>query len=409
MAIGNITGRVRWVAVTVGVAVGSALAAPAVRAQTEAPEVVAEEGPELQPGPGGIPAGEVHGFASQGFMVTTGNDYLVADSTRGSFQLSEVGINYRRELTDRLHFGLQLFAQNFGAGGSYAPQVDWFFLDYRWRDALGLRAGRLKVPFGFYNEVNDIDSARVPVLLPQSVYPLQARSFLFAQTGGELYGYVRSRAVGAFDYRLYGGTVHLDRQLLVPVSLMIPVAFNVPYAFGARLLWETPLPGLRVGGSFLRLRIDTTGFLPMDMTIDILTRSTAWLASLEYMFRALTFTAEYGRGYSKQVSNVPTNNIVSEGDSGYVMMTVAATRWFQPGLYYALKFPDVKLREGLNNKQHDVTLTLRFDLNRYWLVKLEGHYMAGTAALINPLRFGPPPADPERHWAVFLARTTVSF
>ena len=30
--------------------------------------------------------------------------------------------------------------------------------------------------------------------------------------------------------------------------------------------------------------------------------------------------------------------------------------------------------------QHDVAATLRFDINSHWLVKLEGHYMTGTAA-----------------------------
>ena len=67
------------------------------------------------------------------------------------------------------------------------------------------------------------------------------------------------------------------------------------------------------------------------------------------------------------------------------------------------------MRDGLENKQHDLSLTLRFDINRFWLVKLEGHYMAGTAGLVNPLRFGPPPANPERHWGVFLVKTTAYF
>ena len=72
----------------------------------------------------------------------------------------------------------------------------------------------MKLPYGLFNEVNDIDSARVPVLLPQSVYPQQARSFLFALTGGELYGFARSPEAGALEYRLYGGTVHLDPRLV---------------------------------------------------------------------------------------------------------------------------------------------------------------------------------------------------
>ncbi|HEY0706196.1 MAG TPA: hypothetical protein VGG33_05330, partial [Polyangia bacterium] len=83
--------------------------------------------------------------------------------------------------------------------------------------------------------------------------------------------------------------------------------------------------------------------------------------------------------------------------------------WLQSGVYWSVKYPDMDVRKGLSNKQHDVSLTLRFDINQHWLFKLEGHYMAGTAGLVNPLRVGPPPANPERRWAVFLAKTTVYF
>jgi hypothetical protein len=352
---------------------------------------------------------DVHGIASQGFLVTTGNEYLVPDSKRGSFQLSEIGLNFSKALTDRLRFGVQFFAQNFGAAGNYTPQVDWFYLDYRWKNWLGLRAGRLKIPFGLYNDVNDIDSARVPVLLPQSVYPLQARSFLFAQTGGEVYGFARLGRAGALDYRLFGGTIFIDPDLVVPVGTPVQLKLNVPYAVGGRLLWETPLTGLRVGGSLLELRLDTIAFLPMGMLVDIENNTLVWVASAEYARSALTLTAEYSRGHSKQESVLPSANIDNVADSGYVMITYAVTTWLQPGLYYSLKFADVDQREGLANKQHDLTLTLRFDINQHWLVKLEGHYMAGTAGLVNPLRVGPPPENPERHWGVFLAKTTVTF
>ena len=57
--------------------------------------------------------------------------------------------------------------------------------DYRFKDWLGIRAGRVKIPFGLYNDSSDVDSARVPILLPQSLYPTLNRDFLLAQTGGQ--------------------------------------------------------------------------------------------------------------------------------------------------------------------------------------------------------------------------------
>jgi hypothetical protein len=360
-------------------------------------------------GASGLLGLEVHGFGSQGAVLTTGNEYLVADSKRVSFQLSELGINFTKTLTDKLRFGVQFFAQNFGAAGNYTPQVDWFYLDYLWKDWLGLRAGRLKIPYGLYNEVNDIDSARVPILLPQSVYPLQARSFLFAQTGAEIYGFARSRWAGAIEYRLFGGTIFIDSDLVIPVGTPVQLKLNVPYAVGGRLIWETPLTGLRIGFSLLKLRLDTIAFLPMGMTVGIKNNTINGVAFAEYSYRALSLTAEYGRGNSKQESVIPTSNFDLVADSLYVMMTYVVTPWLQPGIYYSLKYPNVEQRSGLDNKQHDLSLTLRFDINEHWLVKLESHYMAGTAGLANPLRIGPLPPNPERHWGVFLLKTTAYF
>ena len=44
---------------------------------------------------------QVHGFVSQGFIKSTGNNYL-ADSKRGSFELTEAALNFTDSLTDRL-------------------------------------------------------------------------------------------------------------------------------------------------------------------------------------------------------------------------------------------------------------------------------------------------------------------
>src|ERR1700694_5889855 len=178
---------------------------------------------------------EVHGFASQGFIKTNGNNYL-AESGRGSFEFTEVGINFTKELTDKLRFGVQLFARRLGPLDGFNAQFDWFYLDYRWTDWLGLRAGRVKLPFGLYNEINDIDSARGPILLPHSIYPTANRDFLLAQTGGELYGRVGVSAAGTLDYRFYGGTLFF--QTSVPPNSPVEIGkLSTPYIVGTRVLW----------------------------------------------------------------------------------------------------------------------------------------------------------------------------
>lgn len=367
----------------------------------------------------------VHGFVSQGFMITTDNNYL-AESERGSFEFTEVGLNFTKSLTDELRVGVQIFARDLGPIGNYDIQADWFYIDYRWADWLGLRAGRIKVPFGLYNEINDVDAARVPILLPQSIYPVANRDFLLAQTGVEVYGYVPLGAAGAFDYRLYGGTILLEPSIRPSTPYEVE-DLNIPYVVGGRLLWATPLQGLRAGGSVQLLRLDTdllfdeevwmpvqaAGGLPADFMgiVQVEIPALLWVGSIEYAAYDLVVAVEYSRWAVDAESSAPALFPEAETTSErmYAMLGYRVSSWFEPGIYYSLFFPDVDERKGRQAQQHDLAATLRFDLNRHWLVKLEGHYMRGTAALRANLNDGTPPAQLERDWALFLIKTTAYF
>lgn len=368
---------------------------------------------------------QVHGFVSQGFILSAENEYL-AKSKRGSFEFTEAGINFTKQLTQSLRVGLQLFAHDLGPIGSYSPQLDWYYLDYRAWDWLGLRVGRIKMPFGLYNELNDIDVARVPILLPQSIYPVDHREFLFAQTGGEVYGDIRLGAAGALEYRAYGGTLFAETP--VPPAPGVSVTdFGVPYLYGARLLWSTPLQGLTAGVSGQAVRFDADYVLDpavlaalqaamvlppeQEVLLPVEFRVTRWIASLTYAAFDWDLTAEYSRWtgefYSRAPAVFPPHTV---NERYYVMASYRVNSWFTPGLYYSGYFQDVEDRRGREAYQHDVAATTRYDLNAHWILKLEGHFMRGTAALDNP-RLNDGVARPELAptWGVFLVKTTAYF
>ncbi|HEX2657473.1 MAG TPA: hypothetical protein VHU40_04345 [Polyangia bacterium] len=372
--------------------------------------VVPEPAPALDlAGDEAAPSVEVHGFASQGYILTTGNDYIAPDTKHGSFHFTDVGLNLSKNLSEKIRFGVQAFAQNFAPGGNFNLQADWFYLDYRWRDWLGVRFGRLKIPFGLYNEINDVDSARVPVLLPQSTYPIQGRSFLFAQTGVELYGFARSRAAGALEYRLYLGAIFIDPAILVPPGSEVQLKLNVRYVGGGRLFWETPLEGLRLGVSVLSIHLDVDA-LAQGMTFPIANQSLLSMASAEYVAHRLVLTAEYALWHAHQDSVLPSSAFTGTSERSYAMLSYRVAPWFQPALYYALYFRDVHDRGGNSTtRQNDGALTLRFDATENLIFKIEGHLMEGTAGLTAPLSISEPPVDPERVWGVFLLKATGYF
>jgi hypothetical protein len=379
---------------------------------------------------------EVHGFVSQGFIKTTANNYL-ANSKDGSFEFSEVGINFSKDLTDRMRVGIQLFTHDLGPLGNYRTRFDWFYLDYHFWDWLGVRAGRTKLPFGLYNESSDIDAARVPVLLPQSVYPVSNRDYLLAQTGGEVYGNIRLGDVGSLEYRMYGGTVFFDTA----DATLVAANITVPYIFGGRLMWQTPVEGLQLGGSVQKLRIDADYTIPADQigplqmagelpanfsgSVPLKIPALLGVASIEYSAHDWLLASEYSRwqiGLESPVKAFSAPDSVSE--RFYVMSAYHVTPWFTPGLYYSALFANAKDRSGNDPAygsppgspplgrgafQHDVALTMRYDLNQYWLLKVEGHFMHGTAGLTSSLNDNLPLSALTKDWAVLLLKTTAYF
>ena len=360
--------------------------------------------------PGQVAELQVHGFISQGFLLTSANDYL-ARSSKGSFEFTELGLNFTLPATDRLTLGLQIFSHALGPIGDYRATLDWYSLDYHWRDWLGIRAGRVKVPFGLYNDSSDIDSARTAILLPQSIYPAANRDFLLAQTGGELYGFKDLGVAGGLDYRLYGGTIFLDvkQQAGSPFSV---VDLNVPFVAGGRMLWMPPVEGLRLGGSLQFLRLETH-LLPASSSSSVAVNIPAmlWVASVEYTVRDLLFAAEYSRWRVRAESSNPAMfpETLTFSERAYALTSYRLSSWLQAGAYYSLLFPNVSQRGGPQGRQLDAALTLRFDVNAYWLIKLEGHYMHGTAGLSSSLNGNRPLSTLAPDWALFTVKTTAFF
>jgi hypothetical protein len=382
------------------------IGAPGRGAAQEPEPSVVEASPAPDPS-----AVQVHAFVSQGYIKTSENNYL-AQSERGSTEFAEAGINVTKAIGDRLRLGVQLFTRDLGPIGNYDAKFDWFYLDYRLTDYLGLRAGRVKIPFGLYNDINDVDAARVTILLPQSVYSTRNRDYLLAQTGAELYGYLPMGGAGALDYRVYGGTIFVE---ISPRATVLIQDINIPYVVGGRLLWETPLTGLRVGGSVQALRLDATVAPPADAPMGVTGGSARvpavlWVASAEYIGDHLSLAAEYGRWHTKIESNtalVPPARATQE--RFYVMGAYRLRPWITPGLYISALYPNVDSREGRAAYQHALAGTLRFDITANWLFKLEAHGMHGTAELDRTLNGNAPLSALAENWLVFLAKTTLYF
>jgi len=373
---------------------------------------------------------QIHGFASEGAFLSTANDYIGV-SSRGSVDLFEAGINFSKEVTDNLRVGFQLYGRDVGHFRDLPPRLDWAYFDYRWKPWLGLRGGIIKMPFGLYNEYEDVDSARLSILLPQSVYPIRNRSALLAQTGFALYGNRSLGSAGDLDYQAWLGTLDIPENALILSGATLD-DIDTKYVTGAQVFWNTPVEGLRVGGTFLRTSIDfditldpatvqalvAAGLVPADFDGRVVIAQRPdqlWIGSAEYTHGDWLFAAEYSRWKKHQETTLPDliPTFDEDGERFYGMVARRLSPAVAVGGYYSVFDADAHDRGGHDATkfpepfyafQRDLAVTARFDVNDHWLWKVEAHFIDGVADLdltLNP--------SPERYWGLFLVKTTVTF
>ena len=80
---------------------------------------------------------------------------------------SSAGVNLSGDLGDRVSFTTQV---DFGFDGATKAELDYAFGEYKFTDALKLRAGQVKQPFGLFTELMDVGTVRPFLYLPQSLY-----------------------------------------------------------------------------------------------------------------------------------------------------------------------------------------------------------------------------------------------
>jgi len=408
----------------------------------------------------------IHGFISQGYMKSTHNNYLIPTKD-GSYEFNEAAVNFTAYVTDNLRMGLQLFSRDFGREGNNDVLLDWAYADYLWKDALGIRLGKIKIPVGFYNQIRDIDLLRTSILLPQGVYEEAMRDFLLAHQGASLYGNIPLLSAGSIDYEIVGGSLSIPDprtgwwrfvflDLLGNVTQFYPdgtvgsvrdPSVTGKYALGGSFKWNTPLQGLRLGGSynisklFLAAYADMVWPIPLDLSFldprlqGIALRSTDviemeididiknyYTLSAEYSWDNLRITGEYlSTDFKTDVSlmlpetPIFSDKITFKPEGYYVQIQYQFCNWLELGTYYSEFYPNRKDKEGKTFKetgdhdylawQKDACLTIRLDMAKNWTSKFEYHLIDGG----GQVRKFDNPEGIKRHWGLFAVKTSFHF
>lgn len=119
---------------------------------------------------------QIHGFLNQGYIYSSGNEYLQGSDSGGTFDFSDAAINFLYRPTDRIFLSGQLISRNFGDAYSNEKdiEIDYMFLSANLyassTNEFNINLGRLKTSYGIFNNSRNIPFTHVGIISDQTLY-----------------------------------------------------------------------------------------------------------------------------------------------------------------------------------------------------------------------------------------------
>lgn len=377
---------------------------------------------------------QLHGFASQGFIDSYKNNFL-AHSVSGTIKMTDIGLNANWQPIQSLRIGAQGYYRNLGDFNENSVVLDWGVIDYQPWDFLGIRAGKVKMPLGLYNEVRDSTFLLPMVFLPQSIYDESRRDSNLAYIGAGIYGNISCGRYGDLDYHVFSGETDfpdesqleennttsaiaaIERNNSLPANRqnpLIPASFNSldresDDLYGGALVYNTPF-GLRLSGTLLHSKASVYLNGSSQPAGNTLTHKR-FVLSAEYSNEHWLLAGEYSET-DRTTTMFGVTNLDGPSQSWYVMVCYNPfENWTFSLLYdefYRLKHDkhseDRPQAEPFSGWRKDIGAGVRYDLNSWCNLKVEYHYIDGTAMQLNVIN-----DDPQRYWSYFAAKVSVVF
>jgi len=369
---------------------------------------------------------QFHGFASQGYSLTSENNFFGHSQNDGSFDYTEIGANASWLPLNHLQLSGQLLFRRAGETQPGNLLLDYGLLDYtllsdetnRW----GLRLGRVKNPTGFYNETRDVAFTRPSILLPQSIYPDSIRSLSLSSDGLSAYGERRTE-YGDFFLTLGAGYPQAIDRELEPFFFgeRLPGTFKSKLSYISRLLYEWNGGQVRAAVTYFKANLDynsSNAPFPSDVPSGSL-KIQPWIFSLQYNAEHWSLTGEYSlRNVNSQGFGQPTNTLSQA--AYYIQGSYRFSPHWEALLRYDVDYADRNDKNGKKLAASDLfgrpdyywfakdwTSGLTWNIIPEFMLRAEYHYVDGIRWL--PALDNPDLNDTSRHWNLFLIMASYRF
>ena len=381
-----------------------------------------------------------HGFISQSFVATDENEFL-GSSTDGSFKANEAALNASWRANQSLQFSIQGIYKQIGNSKPKGTRLDYAIVDWRVVDTFshgaGIRLGRLKNPYGFFNETRDVAATNTSILLPESIY-IDYLSQLF-HTSDSLGFYAHNELDdGTFSFTTqYGRPILNDditstlvggNQTGGDISNERIALAKIGFEHGSGV-WRTALSYIRFDGEFNRGATDPFYLQNGDITIQqallsfefnwnkwqVITEMQRRNSELKDVFSFSPDFYEKSLGYYLQLGyNVsPELKVYARRDEVFRNKDDKHGREFAAGLQQLNAFFSANMLPYRFESQFhtafakDTTLGFRYSPSFEWSFAMEVHFIDGTFWLPN--LENPDLAKQQRYWNMFLAQVAYRF
>ncbi len=339
----------------------------------------------------------VHGFATQDFFHTSDNNVYGESDDGISPGLTEIGLNLSYQPFDRLNLSVQGLYRRAGKVDGGVVRLDYGVADLNLlkfeNGQFGIRGGRIKIPFGLYNETRDVAFTNPTIILPQGIYFDRSRSLLVSADGGSLYADY-STEYGDIGFKFNLGMPLGDNEEILS-TILGPSAsgdFEANPAFATQLNYELNGGEYVFAVSYMNLKLD---YKPSanDTLGEGSTKIRPLLFSAQYNGEKFGLTAEYLYRWNhySDYDAFPDFSFVSE--SWYVQGSYRFLPSLQGIVRYDTFSSDIDDRSGKRAQASglpahmayakDWMAGLRWDITSSWMIRAEYHRVHGTAWLAH--------------------------
>ena len=362
---------------------------------------------------------QLQGFAAQSLITTSHNNFFGHTQDAVGTGFTEAGVNGVWQPHPGLLVAGQVLYRRAGKSDQEGVRLDYLQVVWPvWQSvdgAVELRAGKIKIPYGLYNETRDVPFTRPSILLPEGVYFDTVRNFALAAPGAGLNAHWRT-AHGEWQANI--AAVRPGRLDTATEANFLrrnqPGYLQSNASYAAQLRWSTLDQSTLLALSWVN---SAAGYHPApgDPLGPGKLRFAPWVLSAQKRLDTVTLTTEYAWAHIRLHDFSLPINVTANTRAWYVQGT-----WrFRPHWEGLLRY-DAIISPLKNNPigtftgtpyftryAKDWTIGLRWDLTPTLMLRTEFHHVTGTAWL--PALDNPNPQQEARVWNMGLLQASWRF